>query len=178
MADVVKWAEANLPDECFVLDMYPTNKLAGDPAERIEQVQEIQGLPPDMKRLLDFPDLQAEADYDQASYNLTMKCAQSILEKDVYIGPEVYMDLVNGIKRMQLVLTKWRLDGVPDDKRKMLLTWIQQAVELRDSAEFQKMNPPPPPPGMPMPGAPLPGMPPGMPPGPGAMPPQQPPMAA
>lgn len=173
----VKWAGANLRDNEFTLKLYPTNALADDPAERIEQVQEIQGLPPEMKRLLDFPDLAAEASYENASYEMTMKCADRILERGEagYIGPEVYMDLDAAIKRMQLVRVKAKLDDVPDEKLRLLQNWIQQAVELKASPEFAAMNPPPAPaPGTPMPGmapptmrppgAPiLPAMPPGMP---------------
>jgi hypothetical protein len=171
----VKWAGANLKESEFTLKLYPTNALADDPAERIEQVTEIQGLPPEMKRLLDFPDLAAEASYENASYELVMKCASRILEQGEkgYQAPEVYMDLPNAIKRMQLVRVKAKLDGVPDDKLRLLQNWIAQAVELKESPEFAAMNPPPPmPPGAMPPGAPpmrppgaapLPPMPPGMP---------------
>lgn len=173
MMATVRVSEALLDDNLFTLKLYPTNALANDPAERIDQVQEIQGLSPAMKRLLDYPDLAAEASYDNASFELTMKCATRILDGKEYVGPEVYMDLTEAIKRMQLVRVKARLDGVDDAKLRLLQNWIQQAVELRESPEFAAMNPPPPvPPGAVPPGAPplraagappLPQMPPGMP---------------
>ncbi len=174
--DVMQAVKASnlLREEEYTLKMYPTNALSNDPVERIEQVQEIQGLPPEMKRLLDFPDLKAAASYEDASYNMTMKCITRILKGGEYIGPEVYMNLKDDIKTMQLARVKARYDNVPDAKLRLMQNWIDQAVEMRDSPQYAQMNPgagpsvpgptgPGGPPPLRAPGAsPLPPMPPGM----------------
>lgn len=178
----VKWADAALREEEFILRIYATNSLADDPAERIEQVTEIQGLPAPMKRLLNFPDLDADANYEMADYNLTMRAADQIIDEGEYHGPEQFMNLdpddpEGAIKWMNRAYLRARMDLVPEDRLNMMRTWMRQAKDLWDEAHPAPpppmmqpgmpppMGAPPPPAGGPMgPGAaPMPGGPPGMP---------------
>jgi hypothetical protein len=155
----LRFLDVDLRDEDRVMKMYPTNLLAKDPAERLAQIQELSGfLPPDdIRRLLDFPDIQAVDDYANASYELV----KSIIEefKDMarepeYIGPEPYMDLLDGTKRMQLAYLVAKKNRLPEERLQLFRDWIQDAHAI--------LNPPAPPPPAPVPGAPLMGGPPTM----------------
>ncbi len=168
----VRFLDVDLRNESRVLKMMPTNQLASDPSEKMAQVEKMSAAgwiePDDAKRMLDFPDLEAVANYANASYDLVMEIIASIVDADEpeYIGPEPYMDLQNGLKRVQLAYLRAKKNKLPEERLQMLRNWMSDAHDL--------LSPPPPPaqpPGMPPPGA----MPPGAPPGP-PMPPQGPPM--
>lgn len=144
MAEAVKWADAHLREEEYVLQMYPTNKLADDPAARLAQVQQMMNVgmlqPDDARRLLDMPDIEAINSYASASYDNTMEAARRIIEEGKYFGPVPQQDIADAIKRMQQVFLKARFDGVPAERLDMLDQWITEAKGLQD-----EMNPPPPP---------------------------------
>jgi len=170
----VKFLDTDLDSNEAVLQMYPTNKLSKDPAERIAQVEQLvnSGVvsPEDAPRLLDYPDLDSEWNMKYASFNLTMKCISSILRKGKMILPRPFMNLQQSIKIAQMQELLAEIKGAPEDKLQMLREWIQSAVDLA--------NPPPaagsPPvgsPSPPVPGAPAPMAPSGPPMPGGPMPP-------
>lgn len=168
----VKWADANLRDEEFELKLLPTNKLADDPAARLEIVQGMMNSgmisPEDGRRLLEMPDLEEYESYENASYNNIMRAAEEMIENGRYFGPEQYMNLPDAVKRMQMCYLKARLDDVPEPKLDLIRRWIDEAAAM-----MQPPAPPSPetavqgalPPGPPGPeaGAPPPGAPPGIP---------------
>jgi hypothetical protein len=148
----VRFLDVDLRDEDRVLKMYPTNLLAQEPAERLSQIQELQGfLPPDdIRRLLDFPDIKAVEDYANASYELVKSIIEEFKnmgQEPSYIGPEPYMDLEDGTKRMQLAYLVAKKNKLPEERLQLFRDWIQDAHTL--------LNPPAPPPAAPAPGGPL-----------------------
>jgi hypothetical protein len=174
MMEAIRWADVHLREEEYVLQMYPTNKLADEPSARLSQVQELlnSGMmdPEDGRRLLDMPDMEAVNSYKQASYDNTMEAARRIIEEGEYFGPVSQMNLKDSIARMQEVYLKARFDRVSTERLDMLDQWIQEAKgQLKEiMAEEAAMNPPP------MPGAPPGAGPdPNMPPGPDGPPMQQ-----
>lgn len=163
----VKWADIGLDEREFVLKLYPTNALADDLASKLQQVTDMMaaGLidPKAGKRLLDMPDLDEELSFENASYNLTMKIINQILNGGEYVGPEPYQDLQESLKLMQLAYVKAKLEDVPEERRILLTQWMAQAQAI--------LNPPQPP-APPMPaGAPVQAGPPGAPLGPPPGPP-------
>lgn len=156
MMEAVKWADVHLREEEYVLQMYPTNKLADDPAARLSQVQEMLNAgmldPDDGRRLLDMPDIEAANSYKQASYDNVMEAARRIIEEGEYFGPVYQMNLAPAIARMQEVYLKARFDRVSPERLDLLDRWIVEAKEqLKEiKAEEAAMNPPAMPPGPPM----------------------------
>jgi len=152
MMQTVAWADANLRDEEFELKIYEGNKLADEPAARLEIVQGMMnaGLisPEDGRRLLDFPDLEAYQSYEDASYDNVMRAADEMIENGRYFGPEPYMNLPDAVRRMQMCYLKARLDNVAEEKLDLIRRWIDEAAAM--------IPPPPgeaPPPGPPQEGA-------------------------
>jgi hypothetical protein len=164
MMEAVKWGDVHLREEEYVLQMYPTNKLADDPAARLSQVQELlnSGMmePDDGRRLLDMPDIESFNSYKQASYDNVMEAARSIIEDGKYFGPVGQMNLKDGIARMQEVYLKARFDKVKQERLDMLDRWIVEAKEqLKAIMAEEAAMAPPPQPQMPVDGAPPGGVP-------------------
>lgn len=147
MMEAVKWADVKLREEEYVLQMYPTNKLADDPAARLSQVQDMLNAgmlsPDDGRRLLDMPDIESLNSYEQASYDNVMEAARQIIEEGKYFGPVYQMNLEDSIRRMQQVYLKARFDKVREDRLTMLDDWIVEAkAQLKEiKAEEAAMNP-------------------------------------
>jgi hypothetical protein len=148
MMEAVRWADVHLREEEYVLAMYPTNKLADDPAGRLEQVQAMMNSqmvsPEDGRRLLDMPDIESLNSYESASYDNTMEAARRIIEDGKYFGPIAQLDIKDAIRRMQQAYLKARFDAVPQDRLDMMDRWIVEAKTL-----IPPDPPPPLPPGPP-----------------------------
>ena len=179
----VEFLKVDLSKEQAVLQMYPTNKLSKDPAERMAQVEQLVNAgmvdPNDAPRLLEFPDLQQEWNLKYASYEVCMWMIDSILNEGVVIQPVPFMNFAEAKKWGTLKLLVATRCKAPESHLQMLREWIQTV----DQMEQEAMPKPAPaaPPGMAPPGMPPPGAPPGMPPDAGMPPPEMsgaPPMAA
>lgn len=157
----IDWKDVDLKEDEYAMQVFPTSALADEPAQRMAQVQELANAgwidPGDAKRLLDFPDLQQESNFANASYDLTMEMIQKMIDKGEYMSPEPFMNLEDSIKRTQLAYLRAKLDGVPEERLELLRRFMMDANDI--------LNPPPPPvdPNAPQP---MPPGPPGMPPGP------------
>ena len=171
--DTVRYLDVDLDDEVCSIRFFPTNALATEPAQRIEQIQGMANAgwiePGEAKRLLGFPDLAAYESLSNASYDLVQSMISSMLDRGEFVGPEPMMDLGDGLKRVQLAYLKAKMQKVSEERLQLLRDWMVQAQEL--------LSPPPPPvpPGPPPgaeapPGAPPPPMPAGAPQMPPAMP--------
>lgn len=138
----VRFLDADMDEESAVLQMFPTNSLAKDPSSRLAQVQMMANAgwlePPDAKRLLGFPDIQAENNFEMASYNLTMKCISSALREGKFIGPEPFMNLEDSLKRVQLAYLDAKVKGAKEDRLQLLRDWMAQAKDM-----LLEANPPP-----------------------------------
>jgi hypothetical protein len=80
-----------------VLQVWPTSALASAPAQRMEQVQDLANAgwisPARGKRLLGFPELEEDAELDDASYNSVRDALADMLVNGEYQGPLPQMDL-------------------------------------------------------------------------------------
>jgi hypothetical protein len=80
-----------------VLQVWPTSALASAPAQRMEQVQDLANAgwisPARGKRLLGFPELEEDAEMDDASYNTVRDMLADMLVNGEYHGPLPQMDL-------------------------------------------------------------------------------------
>ena len=177
MMETVKWADANLEDEEFLIKPFATNELADTPEGKMAIIEGLANSgylmdKPDVMRLLNVPDLKSYQSLSDATYDWTMKIVDGIIRHGEYVGPEPFMSksqMIDSIGRVQRAYYKASLEKVPEDRLQMLRDWMAQATELvtTNALKLPDPTPPPPPPGA----TPPPGMaPPGMPP-PGAPPP-------
>lgn len=160
----VKWADVHLEAEAYVLKAFPTSALPSDPAGRIERLEQLANAgwvsPAQAKRLLEFPDLDAEADLENAPYDLLRETLERLIETGEYEAPEPFQDLALVMQLAPLIYQRAKLSGVDEGRLELLRRYMDRAAQLMAPPE-----PPMPPPGeMPPDAGPLPG--PELPPGP------------
>lgn len=164
----VIFSDVELREEEYVLKLYPTNALQGDPAAKIAMVSKFADAgwlePQEAKRLLDFPDIEALNNRVDASYNLVQDIISDITNEGVFTGPEPFMNLKEALTLFQLGYLQAKRNRVPEDRLEMLRQWM---VDANDMLAGNQAQLPPPGPGLP-PGNDNAG---GMPPGPPGMPP-------
>lgn len=159
----------------FMLQCFPTSMLPRTPAGKLAMVEQMMamGLETDvgkLKKLLDFPDLDAETDLDSAPYDIVDERIEMILDEGKLVGPHPYMNLVIARQRAQLAYLRAEQRGADPDRLDMLGQFIEMIsdVEAKQAAATPAPAPPP------LPGALPPGQPPvagGAPPVPPAVPP-------
>ncbi len=144
MMDAIQWADVHMREEEYVLQMYPTNFLAEEPAAKLDQVQVMlnSGMIPDPRegrRLLAMPDDEAARSYEDASYDNVMMAVTNIIEKGEYFGPIPQMDSQDALKWMQMSFLKARFNKVPQDRLDLMLRWLDECAQ-----QIKDMTPPPP----------------------------------
>jgi hypothetical protein len=188
-AEQIAFGEIKGDNDDFHIQVFPTSILPSQPAGKLAMVEQLraggyidqaQG-----KKMLDFPDVQAEMDLDLAPVELIDERIQRIIEKAEYHPPHPRMDLDLAWKRAILAYQRAELNEAPRQNLELLSTFINAILDLQ--AKAAPPSPPPPMPG-PGPGLPLPApgampgqvppLPPAMPPGPPVPLPAAPPVAA
>lgn len=153
----IPWKDVDMEADSYVLKAFPVSSLPSDPEGRLQTVQEYMqaGLysPRVAKRLLDFPDLEAVDDRQDAEEEYLEKILEKIAEDGEYTapGPDDNLDLAK-----ELVLeyiAQGKRDNLDEEKLEMLRTFNDQVQVL-----LLKAQPPMMPPGAAMPpsaGAPM-----------------------
>jgi len=140
----IKWADANLDDDKFMVQVFPVNLLAKTPQARLEQIQLLQqmGLIADPRQaadLLDYPDIEAFLQKETASIDLTSRIIEKALDDGILISPTEVMDLNYAMRTVQNAIIRATVDGVPEERIELLRTWMRQALVI---GEDQAAPPP------------------------------------
>lgn len=174
----IKWADVNLDRDCYELQVFPSSQLPYQPAGRLATVEELiqagfvdqsQG-----KALLNFPDLEQFHSLELAGQEDIEWMIEEMLVRGTWHAPEPYQNLQEAIPRMQSAVLRARMQNAPEDRRQMILDWIEQALDIvQPQAPSAPPMTPPAPPEMPLgpPGPPGAMGPPGQPMMPGGLPP-------
>lgn len=169
--EVIDLADLKLHEDGGIMKPFPTSALPLTPGAKRQEVMEwmqggLMGNPQSpetiaaARRLLDFPDLEADTNLETAEIEDIDDTITKMLEHGEFLTPEPWQNLMLGIKRMQRAYLRARIDGAPDDRLQLLRDWIDQAEDmLNGPAEAVAKSAPVPAPGM------APGMPPAPPPG-------------
>ncbi len=148
--ETIKWSEVNMENDQFQLQIYPVSKLPNDPEGRLATIQEMMQaglLTPDKgRRLLDFPDLEAEENLFNAINDYLHKILDAMVEDDEFTAPEPFDDLQSARKLALEYYAQGKLNNIGEDKLELLRRFMSQIDML--------LTPPAPPPGAPMPGQP------------------------
>ena len=164
----IDWKDINLERDQYVLQMFPVSSLPGTPSARLQRVEELRAggyiEMPTAKRLLNFPDIDAEMNLANSAADDVDACISMILDDAQPKMPviEVYQNLDLIIERATTNYLYAKHHNCDEQRLDMLRQYIDEAV----AQKTKMLEPPPmpmPPPGMAPPGAP--GMaPPGAPP--------------
>lgn len=134
--------DINLSEDRYIMQAFPTNALSKIPSARLAEVQEMMNaglISPDVgRKLLDFPDLQAETDRENAAQDDLDWTIDYMLENDEYLPPESYQNLEMGIPHMQNAYLELKKQGAPEDKLELLRAWIADAEEKVEQIAAEK----------------------------------------
>lgn len=142
--ETIQWKDVDLDEDEFVLKMFPVSSLPNDPAGRLQTITEYMqaGMisPRQGRRLLDFPDLEAEESLANAAEDWIHQSLESIVDEGEYIVPEPEMDLTLANELCMEYYSQGKTLGLEEDRLEMLRTFRDQVNIL-----VQKALPPPPP---------------------------------
>lgn len=183
--ETVKLTAADLDPSDWEMQCFPTSSLPKDPAGRLATIQEyVQAgfiAPRQARKLMDFPDLEANESLANASEDLIACVLDDICDEGEYAPPEPTDDLGMAKEMVIEYINRGRVQELEEDRMDLLRTYSVQVDALMQAGTPPPAGPPGLPPGAPMPPPPdpmagmMPPMGPGGP-GPGMGPPQAPPM--
>lgn len=147
-AQKIAWADVELDQDSYTLQVQPTSALPRDVAGRTATIKEwvAEGFVDQQraKRLLDFPDLDSDSDLEFAGQEIVDMKLERILDHEeideAYHGPAPYDDLVYGLRRAQQTLNKQSMEGAPEDRLEMLRQFITDAEALLETAAGPPAN--------------------------------------
>lgn len=138
----VKWSDVHMNADTYVLRCFAANILPTSPAGRLQKVQEMvqagwftmeQG-----KKLIDFPDIDAEMNQDLSSTDLIMKMIDSILENGTWMSPEPEMDLMEARVVVQKRIIEAKLKNADPEKIDMLTRWAEVVKGMLPAEETEQ----------------------------------------
>lgn len=136
--ETIDWKDVDMEDDEFQLQIYPISKLPNDPEGRLATIQEMMqaGLldPQAGRRLLDYPDLDAEENLANATLDYLHRILDQIVEDGVFTSPEPFDDLQAARKLALEYYAQGKLNNVDEDKLELLRRFMTQIDLLQASA--------------------------------------------
>jgi hypothetical protein len=141
--ETIDWADIDLEEDEYIMKCFPVSSLPDDPAGRLQTIQEYmqagilsirQG-----RRLLDFPDLEAEETLDTAREEYLHTVLEKITDEGVYTVPEPEDDLQLANELTLEYYAVGKNQGLEDDRLELLRRFRDQVGVL-----IMKATPPPP----------------------------------
>ena len=138
----IKWADVDLADDQYMMQIFPTSFLSQTPSGRLSDIQELiqAGFidKANAMRLLDYPDLQEYMSLANAGVEDIENMIEAMIDRGEPQQPEPFQNLALGIQMMQSAYLRGKNDMVPEENLELLRTWINEANRL--------LTPPPAPP--------------------------------
>lgn len=134
VAEQVDFKDIDLDRDSYVIQMFPVSSLPQTPSARLQQVTELQAngfvSPAAAARLLDFPDLEAEASLGNAALDDADAMVAAILDEPTPEPRplEPYQDAKLVLERATAAWNHVRWLGCPEDRLMMLQDLIDQAA--------------------------------------------------
>ncbi len=137
----LKFADVNLKDEQFEMDVESVGFLPNTAAGKLQKVQELvqsgfirkeYGL-----SLLEFPDTEQVMTLENAAFDDVMMLIERMLEDGEYDPPEQYMNLDLSMTLVQSSYLRAKQAGAPEDRLKLLRDFMK---------DLEVLQAPPPPP--------------------------------
>jgi hypothetical protein len=150
--ETISWKEVDLEQDQYIMKCFPISSLPSDPEGRLQTVQEYvqAGFYSQRvaKKLLNFPDLEAEDDLEGAMEDHITKVLDNIVEEGDYQPPEPDDDLDLSKQLVLEYIAQGKRDCLESDKLELLRTYNDQIESLKTKA-VMAMQPPMGAPGMP-----------------------------
>lgn len=142
LAKKIKWSEVNMDEDMYVLRIEPASMMSRTPAglrQSVIELAQTNALTPDeILRLHGIPDIQRPLDLKTAALE-DIEAEIEELCDEVWRAPEPFMDLVNGIGRVQSAYLKARRDGAPPKVLELMQMWMVRAKALMPKVQAPAM---------------------------------------
>jgi hypothetical protein len=144
--ETIKWSEVDMDEDEYQLQIYPVSKLPNDPEGRLATVQEMMqaGLvsPEAGKRLLDFPDIEAEENLTNATLDYLHKLLGDIVDDGKFTPPEPFDNLQKAKELALEYYAQGKLNELEESKLELLRKFMTQ-IDMLTQQAMQAMAPPP-----------------------------------
>ena len=138
LAKKIKWSEVDMEEDMYVLRIEPASMMSRTPAglrQAVIDLAQTGALTPDLVlRLSGIPDIQRPLDLLTAAAE-DIEAEIEELYDGKWSSPEPFMDLTNGIPRMQSALLLARRAGAPPEVLQLLMNWMVKAKALLQPAQ-------------------------------------------
>lgn len=137
--ETIDWKEVDMDNDEFQLQIYPVSKLPNDPEGRLATVQEMMqaGLidPQAGKRLLDYPDLEAEENLANSVLDYLHRILDDMVEDGKFTAPEPFDDLQTARKLALEYYAQGKLNNLAEDRLELLRRFLAQIDQLQQMAQ-------------------------------------------
>lgn len=134
LAKKIDWSEVDLEEDMYVLRVEPASAMSRTPAAMRQLVTELAQTgalqPQEILRLLGIPDIQRTLDVATAPLE-DIEAEIEDLYDGIWRAPEPFMDLVNGIPRVQSAYLFARRAGAPEKILELLRNWTVLAEKMQ-----------------------------------------------
>jgi hypothetical protein len=132
----VDWKELLEDMKDFKIRVASVNALSKNPAAKFDQAMQMRNsgdiTPVQFRRLIGFPDLEAEDDLDMADYDLIAKSLDTMVVKGKYVTPMPTDNFELAISMATKFISLCRLRDVPEDRIKLVIDYIEDVKGERD----------------------------------------------
>lgn len=130
----IKFSDVDVPDSKIVVSARPSNLLPKEPAGRIQYVQELiqAGIysKEEALDLLEFPDTTKINNIKLGSRHVVIYTVEKMVEDNVYIAPEPYMNLDFAIEYAQSYYSRGKIDQMPEERLELLRRFMSDCERL------------------------------------------------
>lgn len=134
----IKWKEADLDDDKFIMQPYPTSFLPKTPEGQLEFTQELiqSGYvePEEALSLLNFPDLKGFFNLKTAAIDDIKMLIEEMVENQTYAPPEPYMNLGLALKMTQSAYLRGKTNGTSEESLELLRRFIDECNSMMEQA--------------------------------------------
>jgi len=131
----IDWSKAELPEEDYHIQCFPTAYLPLEPEARMQTIQDwisMGWLDPDLgAQLMDMPDIDRVQSVRLAALNHIQWMLDQILYEGKAMEPDELMDLDLGITWARSTYLWAQMHGAPEDRLTAIIEWIESAKELK-----------------------------------------------
>lgn len=136
----VNWKDVDLAEDDYVMKLYPISSLPSSPEGQLatiaEYIQAGMMKPRTGRRLLNFPDLDAQEELDDAQENYLHKIIEQMIEDDVYTPPEPYDDLDLALELGLEYYAQGKTNGLEEAKLDHLRQFIEDVKLKKAGADM------------------------------------------
>lgn len=128
--ETIDWKDVSLEDDEFQLQIYPVSKLPNDPEGRLATIQEMMQsglISPDVgRRLLDYPDLEAEENLFNARQDYLHEILDNMVEEGEFTAPDPLDDLIKARALALEYYAKGKLNHLSEDRLELIRRFMRQ----------------------------------------------------